>query len=75
MNNSKERVDKFIEPLNCLSVFRAMKPLKGVKKALKLLEVTDLSEVMLVGDQIMTDVYGAHKLEIDTILVKAIKNK
>lgn len=73
-NNSKERVDKFIEPINCLSVFRAMKPLKkGFKKALKLLEVTDLSEVMLVGDQIMTDVYGAHKLEIDTILVKAIK--
>ena len=73
-NNSKERVDKFIEPINCLSVPRAMKPLKkGFKKALKLLNLTNASEVMLVGDQIMTDVYGARKLEIDTVLVKPIK--
>jgi hypothetical protein len=73
-NNTKERVDKFIEPINCLSVPRALKPLKkGFKKALKLLEITDVSEIMLVGDQIMTDVYGARKLEIDTILVKPLK--
>jgi HAD superfamily phosphatase (TIGR01668 family) len=51
----------------------AKKPLKfGLKKAIRMVNRSK-DEVVLIGDQIMTDVYGANRLKIKSILVKPIK--
>ena len=50
------------------------KPLKcGLRKALKYLDVKNKNEVISVGDQLMTDVLGSKRSNIDCILVKPLK--
>ena len=51
------------------------KPLKfGFNKALKKAQ-SNKSETVLIGDQLMTDVFGAHRFGITAILVKSVKRK
>ncbi len=51
----------------------AKKPLKlGLKKAIKMVGLNK-NEVVLIGDQILTDVFGANRLGIKVVLVKPIK--
>ncbi len=51
----------------------AKKPLKlGLKKAIKMSGFKK-EETILIGDQIMTDVFGANRLGMRTVLVKPIK--
>lgn len=53
----------------------ARKPLKvGFKKALKKLNVK-ANEVAMVGDQLMTDVFGGNRMGFVTILVEAVLRK
>lgn len=73
-NNHQDRVEKVSKPLDVYGVWDAYKPLTvGFKKALKLMNVTDRKEVVAIGDQIVTDVSGANKTKIKSILVKTIK--
>ena len=73
-NNHKDRVERVSKPLDVYGVWDAYKPTKiGFKKALKLMGVTNRKEVVAVGDQIVTDVSGANKTKIKSILVKTIK--
>ncbi|CCV64276.1 Hydrolase, HAD superfamily [Alteracholeplasma palmae J233] len=56
-------------------VYLSKKPFKGgYKKALKLASVNP-DEVLMIGDQLMTDVYGASRMKIKAVLVKAVKRK
>ena len=56
-------------------VWYAKKPLKsGFKKALKLAG-SKKEETLLIGDQLMTDVFGATRFGILSILVKSVKRK
>ncbi|MBN3490588.1 YqeG family HAD IIIA-type phosphatase [Acholeplasma equirhinis] len=51
----------------------AKKPLKfGFKKALKMLDVKP-EEVVMIGDQLMTDCFGGKRLGFMTILIEAVK--
>ena len=73
-NNHQDRVEKVSKPLEVYGVWDAYKPLTvGFKKALKIMNVTKKEEVVAIGDQIVTDVSGANKTKIKSILVKTIK--
>ena len=76
-NSDKERVRSFADDLNIKSVSVAMKPLKrGVKKALRLADRKYKSnEVVAIGDQLMTDVFSANRMNFSSVLVKAIDRK
>lgn len=73
-NNNKQRVGDFAEIMNFRFVYRAMKPFKvGFKKALKLVNNESKENIIFIGDQLMTDVFGANRMGIDNILVKPLK--
>lgn len=71
-NNTDERVRKFIKNINSLYICDAEKPKKdGFIKAIKMLDV-EKKKIVYIGDQIFTDIYGANRSGIDSILVKYI---
>lgn len=76
-NSKKYRVEYFADKLGVKFVKYAQKPLKkGLKKALKIASRKyDKSEVIEIGDQIMTDVFGSKRCKLYTIIVKAIDRK
>lgn len=75
-NNKKHRIQPFAEEVDVNYVYSAKKPLKfGLKKAHKKLNKVNKNEIVAIGDQIVTDVFGANRFKIDVILVKPIKKK
>ncbi|MRH43051.1 YqeG family HAD IIIA-type phosphatase [Aquibacillus halophilus] len=71
-NNNEERVKLFSEPLNTPFVYSARKPLgKAFKKAAKDMHLQK-EEVVVIGDQLMTDVLGGNSAGFYTILVVPI---
>ncbi len=74
-NNTRDRVIKFNEQLQLFAVHSANKPTKRpFLKALKHLE-THPSQTAVIGDQIFTDVWGANRLNMFSILVTPISPK
>ena len=72
-NNDEERVTRFIKNIDTLYICDADKPdPKGYIKATEILGVKK-EEVLMIGDQIFTDILGANKSGIASILVKFIK--
>lgn len=71
-NNNEERVKKFADPIGVPYIFRARKPLgKGFYSALVRLKLKR-EEVVMVGDQLLTDVFGAKRQKLYTILVRPV---
>ncbi len=71
-NNNKKRVRLFSEPLKTPFVYKARKPLsKAFKKAVKDMQLRK-DEVVVIGDQLMTDVLGGNNAGFYTILVVPI---
>ena len=74
-NNKEPRVKSFAEQVGALYIYKAGKPLPvGYEKALELMQI-EKSKALFIGDQIFTDVWGAKRCGIDTILVKPIHPK
>lgn len=74
-NNDEERVSSFNRPLQVHYIHKANKPLRsGYERAMKLLH-TDPSTTLFVGDQIFTDVWGARRTGIFSILLDPIDPK
>lgn len=74
-NNKEERVKPFADELETKYIFNAHKPSrKSYRKAFELLG-TKKEETMFVGDQVFTDVYGANRVNMYTILVRPIHPK
>lgn len=74
-NNDEERVRLFADPLEVQYVYKAWKPGKeGYIKGMKLLE-TDLTNTLFVGDQIFTDIWGAKRVGMYSILLDPINPK
>lgn len=76
-NNSVERISDTLKYLNIEGYGKSKKPLKkGFNKVLKDLIckglITKPEEVLMIGDQVLTDVWGANKVNIKPILVKPI---
>ncbi|HHX76503.1 MAG TPA: YqeG family HAD IIIA-type phosphatase [Acholeplasmataceae bacterium] len=73
-NSMNKRVSHAIEKQFKFISF-AKKPLKfGFKKALKMIGST-IQETVMIGDQLLTDIYGANRLGLATILVDPIQKK
>lgn len=71
-NNKKERVESFAKQVDSLYIYDAKKPKRtSYQKALDMAK-TDIKEAVFVGDQIFTDIYGANRAGIHSILVKPI---
>ena len=71
-NNKASRVAKAIESFELDFVSRAMKPFSvGIKSAQQKLGLSK-NEIVMIGDQIMTDVRGANAAGIRSILVRPI---
>ncbi len=75
-NSSKGlRAKKFAEILDLKYTKMSLKPLKrGINKAIKKLASRKYSkdEIILFGDQLMTDIFGANRAKISSVLVKAV---
>lgn len=74
-SNKIEKVKEVARQIDVPYFYFAKKPLKGgFKKAKKLLN-EDSKHIAVIGDQIMTDVVGANRCKMFSILVKPIKEK
>ena len=68
-NNDRERVELFNRDIGVHAVVKAGKPsTKGYVRAMELMG-TGRAQTIAVGDQIFTDIWGANRAGIETILV------
>ena len=74
-NNKEPRVKSFAGQVHSPYIYKAGKP--GIKNYNRAVEEMGLckDEVLFVGDQLFTDVYGANRAGIYGILVKPINPK
>lgn len=71
-NNNDSRVGTFALPLNLPYVHAARKPAqRAFVKALQILQLKP-SQTLMIGDQMMTDVFGGNRMGLHTILVSPI---
>lgn len=74
-NNGEARVASFAGDVGSAYIFKAGKPsVKGYRRAMARME-TDAETTIFVGDQLFTDVYGANRAGIHSILVSPIHPK
>lgn len=74
-SNKKEKVKNVAEKLEIPFIFFAKKPLKiGLHKARDIMGLKS-NEIAVVGDQIFTDVLGANRCKMFSILVDPIQEK
>lgn len=69
-NNNKKRVQAFAEKLGIEYLSNAMKPLKRGYRKITLRYKPE--EVVIIGDQILTDIFGGNRMGYYTILVDVI---
>lgn len=68
-NNKEMRVKAFADPLNIPFIFRARKPMtKAFKHAVKQMDIQK-EQAVVIGDQLLTDVFGGNRSGFHTILV------
>ncbi|MCO7126364.1 YqeG family HAD IIIA-type phosphatase [Sporolactobacillus shoreicorticis] len=71
-NNSEKRVKLFSDSAGVSYIYRARKPLPfAFRRAMRIMKVTG-DEMVVVGDQLMTDVLGGNQVGAHTILVTPI---
>ena len=75
-NNIPSRVDTFTKETTIRGYANARKPLLvGIKKALGSAKIQEVDKTVLIGDQLMTDVWAANRMNVYSILVNPIKKK
>lgn len=71
-NNKYSRVSRAVSPFGVDFVSRALKPFtRGIRIAMKRYSLKP-HEVIMVGDQLMTDIRAAHRAGIQSVLVKPL---
>jgi HAD superfamily phosphatase (TIGR01668 family) len=74
-NNKEPRVKSFADEVHSRYIYKAGKPSrKGYMEAMRLMG-TEAGTTLFVGDQLFTDVWGAKRTGIVTILTKPIHPK
>jgi HAD superfamily phosphatase (TIGR01668 family) len=71
-NNNEERVKFFSDPLEMPYVYRAKKPLTNAFKTAAKKMKLNKDEIVVIGDQLLTDVLGGNRAGLHTILVVPI---
>ncbi len=73
-NSNKNRIRPFKEKLNIDSSFSSKKPLKKkYKKILNMYNFKD-TEVAMIGDCLLTDIWGGNRMSFTTILVNGVSD-
>ena len=73
--SNNQEIRTFNEPIQVDYVYNAHKPsTKNYKKAMEIMG-TDVSDTVFIGDQLFTDVWGAKRTGIPSILVRPIHPK
>lgn len=71
-NNNERRVRQFSDPVPLPFIYKARKPMvKSFRRAMRDMQM-QTDEIVIVGDQILTDVLGGNRLGAHTILVVPI---
>ncbi|RKD23963.1 hypothetical protein BEP19_05955 [Ammoniphilus oxalaticus] len=71
-NNNQPRVSSFAEPLGIPYISRAKKPSRAsFHKAMNILGVS-ANQIVMIGDQMLTDILGGNRLGLYTILVSPV---
>lgn len=74
-SNKKEKVEMVANKLDIPYIYFAKKPLKrGLRKACAIMQI-EPEKVAVVGDQIFTDILGANRTGMHSILVEPIEEK
>ena len=74
-NNREPRVQPFAKAVDSKYIFDAHKPsVVNYKKAMELMH-TDEKSTLFIGDQIFTDIWGANRTGIQTVMLKKINKK
>lgn len=74
-SNKEEKIKSVAEKLDIPYIFFAKKPFKsGFQKAKEMLNLKQ-ENIAVVGDQIFTDILGANRCKMFSILVKPIEEK
>ena len=74
-NNTGERVKEFLEGTDYEWMNSALKPTKiGYKRVIAKYGLA-ISETLTIGDQILTDIWGANRMGLYSILVKPLVQK
>ena len=74
-NSNKNRLRPFKEKLNLDTSFSSKKPLtKKLKKILNLYNLKD-NDIAMIGDSLLTDIWGGNKMNFTTILVNPISEE
>ncbi len=74
-NNKEPRVKRFNDKVGSQYIYKAGKPgKKNYQKAMEIMGTT-AENTLFVGDQLFTDVWGAKRVGIYSILVKPIHPK
>ena len=71
-NNNRARVSAFAEPLGIPFISRAKKPLNAAFYQAQHLLQLNANAVVVIGDQLMTDIFGANRMGMHSILVRPI---
>ena len=75
-NNGGERLQKISKELGVAAIGWGVKPLSiGFKRALRFLKVQAHGEVLVIGDQLITDVFGAKKMDFKVLWVESLSRK
>ncbi len=72
-NNGEERVKPFANAVESDYIYHANKPSKQAYESAISKMKLEKNEVMFIGDQLFTDIFGANNAEIKSLLVKPIK--
>lgn len=71
-NNGEARVKEFAEKLGSHFVPNAAKPSrKAYRKAMEVMG-TDRSDTLFIGDQLLTDIFGAKRTGVESVLVDPV---
>lgn len=74
-NNKAQRVDMFNKDVEVNAISKAGKPkAHGYLKACRIMG-TEIENTLFVGDQLFTDIWGANRAGIRSVLVKYIDSK
>ena len=74
-NSGKERLEPFKEGFNVDTAFKSRKPLKTKYQKIQRIYGFKESEIAAIGDQIVTDVFGANRMGFTSIFVNPISKQ
>ncbi|UQS86704.1 YqeG family HAD IIIA-type phosphatase [Nicoliella spurrieriana] len=71
-NNKRSRIQRVVQNLGLDFISRAMKPLPhGIRRAIRKYHLKN-DQVIMVGDQLMTDIWASNNAHVNSVLVKPL---